>query len=86
MRFLIALAGVAGLCLALSAAAADEPPRKDAAESVGEGNASRWLDYYRRERGDNWDAKPAGESPAPPAQPKDQPQQQPAEKRAADQR
>lgn len=85
MRFLTALTGVAGLCLWLQVACADDSPKKDAAESVGEGNASRWLEYYRRERGDNWDAKQAGESSTPAAQPKDQPQQ-PAEKRPVDQR
>ncbi len=85
MRFLTALAGALGFCLWLQGACADEPPKKDAAESVGEGNASRWLEYYRRERGDNWDAKPAGEPSVPPAPPKEQPQQ-PADKRAADQR
>jgi len=59
---------VATLAFALSASlpcAADaekEPAesRKDAAEAVGEGNAARWLDYYRRERGENW-KQPAGE-------------------------
>jgi hypothetical protein len=33
-----------------------EETRKDAAESVGEGNAARWLEYYRHERGQQWDA------------------------------
>ena len=40
-------------------------PRKDAAEAVGEGNAARWLDYYRRERGENW-KQPAGEQAQKP--------------------
>jgi hypothetical protein len=40
-------------------------PRKDAAEAVGEGNAARWLDYYRRERGENW-KQPAGEEAQKP--------------------
>ena len=35
-----------------------EDPKKDAAEEVGEGNAARWLEYYRRERGQQWDPKP----------------------------
>jgi hypothetical protein len=59
---------VATLAFALSASlpsatgAEKEPSesRKDAAEAVGEGNAARWLDYYRRERGENW-KQPAGE-------------------------
>jgi hypothetical protein len=44
-------------------ACAAEEPKKDAAESVGEGNAARWLEYYRRERGQHWDRK-AGEDSA----------------------
>jgi hypothetical protein len=42
-------------------AAVAEEPKKDAAEAVGEGNAARWLEYYRRERGQQWDAKPGVE-------------------------
>jgi hypothetical protein len=40
---------------------AGEPESKatDAAEAVGEGNASRWLDFYRRERGQNWEGAPS---------------------------
>jgi hypothetical protein len=33
----------------------------DAAEQVGEGNAARWLEYYRRDRGQNW-PQPASET------------------------
>jgi len=53
-----------------------QPERKDAAESVGEGNAARWLEYYRRERGESWESKRECEdkslpgdpgTPAPPA-------------------
>lgn len=43
--------------LCASAALAGDPPqaeRKDAAQAVGEGNAARWLEYYRRERGQDW--------------------------------
>jgi len=67
---------VATLAFALNAlpsyaAGAEKEPsesRKDAAEAVGEGNAARWLDYYRRERGENW-KQPAGEEAqkSPPA-------------------
>jgi hypothetical protein len=39
-----------------------EPARKDAAEAVGEGNAARWLDYYRRERGENWKEPVSGDA------------------------
>lgn len=60
--------GVAGciLIVALAAmicgpAAIAQEPKKDAAEAVGEGNAARWLEYYRRERGQQWDAKPGVE-------------------------
>jgi hypothetical protein len=55
------------------AAGAEKEPsesRKDAAEAVGEGNAARWLDYYRRERGENW-TQPVGEDAqkaSPPAE------------------
>jgi hypothetical protein len=35
-----------------------EQPRKEAAEEVSEGNAARWLEYYRRERGHNWALPP----------------------------
>ena len=54
---LIAILGMMICC----AAALGEEPKKDAAEAVGEGNAARWLEYYRRERGQQWDAKPGVE-------------------------
>jgi hypothetical protein len=44
-----------------------EESKKDAAEAVGEGNAARWLDYYRRERGQQWDPKPGAEAAGKPA-------------------
>jgi len=74
---------VATLAFALSAsllyaAGAEKEPsesRKDAAEAVGEGNAARWLDYYRREGGENW-KQPAGEDgqkSSPPTEKSTQP-------------
>jgi hypothetical protein len=49
-----------------------EPPRKDAAEAVGEGNAAHWLDYYRRERGQTW-AQPTTEGAQKPTSPECEP-------------
>ena len=49
-----------------------ELPRKDAAEAVGEGNTARWLDYYRRERGQGW-TQPTNEGAQKPSSPEDQP-------------
>jgi hypothetical protein len=45
--------------IASSCAGEPESEAKDAAEAVGEGNASRWLDFYRRERGQSWEAAPS---------------------------
>ena len=72
---------VASLLLAMSAGsvhAEQEPARKDAAEAVGEGNTSRWLDYYRRERGQDWSAPPAAETKTPARADNDAPHPQPA--------
>jgi hypothetical protein len=72
---------IASLVLAMSAGsvqAEQEPARKDAAEAVGEGNTSRWLDYYRRERGQDWSAPPATEKQTPARAGNDAPQPQPA--------
>jgi hypothetical protein len=65
-------------------AALGEERKKDAAEAVGEGNAAGWLEYYRRERGQQWDAKPGVEGsgtkpadlpdPREPARPETPPQ------------
>ena len=56
----LALAFSASLPYAAGAEKEPAESRKDAAEAVGEGNAARWLDYYRRERGENW-KQPVGE-------------------------
>jgi hypothetical protein len=69
MRILARIPLVASLALPPQVAGVEkEPPesRKDAAEAVGEGNAARWLDYYRRERGENW-KQPAGDDAQKPA-------------------
>ena len=66
MRHLLFIACAVLLCESCSIAIADDP-KKDAAEAVGEGNAARWLDYYRRERGQQWDPKPGAEGAAKPA-------------------
>jgi hypothetical protein len=34
--------------------AAQQPRPRDAAEAVQEGNVTRWLEHYQRERGDAW--------------------------------
>jgi hypothetical protein len=52
-------ASIAAVCVAIvllrvSCAGSAEEASKDAAQAVGEGNAARWLDYYRRERGQEW--------------------------------
>ena len=65
MHLRIAMASV---LVALSAGvqgAEPQPAPKDAAQAVGEGNTSRWLDYYRRERGQDWVAPPAGDTKTP---------------------
>jgi hypothetical protein len=49
-----------------------EPPRKDAAKAVGEGNTARWLDYYRRERGQSW-TQPVNDGTQKPTSPQDEP-------------
>jgi len=70
------LRSCAALALTLAQIALAEEPKKDAAEAVGEGNASRWLDFYRRERGEHWDSKPRSENPGQataPAEPREQP-------------
>ena len=61
MRF-AALAASSALIAMTAGAAEETQPRKDAAESVGEGNAARWLEYYRRERGEAWAPPPASDS------------------------
>ena len=60
MRHLFFIACAVLLCEGCSIAMAEDP-KKDAAEEVGEGNAARWLEYYRRERGQQWDPKPESE-------------------------
>lgn len=50
---------VAAGWIASSSTGEPEGKAKDAAEAVGEGNASRWLDFYRRERGQNWEVSPS---------------------------
>jgi hypothetical protein len=57
---------------------AGESPRKDAAEEVGEGNAARWLEYYRRERGQSWSRPPERDHDEHRAQPQ-QPSPKPGE-------
>jgi hypothetical protein len=52
-------ASIAAVCFAIvllsvRCAGSAEEASKDAAQAVGEGNAARWLDYYRRERGQEW--------------------------------
>ena len=57
------------LLLGAGITAVADDPKKDAAEEVGEGNASRWLDFYRRERGQQWEPKPGNEAKDKPADP-----------------
>jgi hypothetical protein len=52
----------AAFLLSLSSSGLAEEAKKDAAEAIGEGNAVRWLDYYRRERGQDWHA--GGDAPS----------------------
>lgn len=73
-----ALAGLVFTLIPVALGAEPEPSRKDAAESVGEGNTSRWLDYYRRERGQDWAAPPTGETKAPSTHPDETPRSQPS--------
>lgn len=61
-------------CAAALQAAQEQPPlTRDAAQAVQEGDVSQWLQYYQRERGEEWnrqreDAPPAGQEPAPAVQ------------------
>ncbi len=54
----------AAFVLSISSIGLAEEAKKGAAEAIGEGNAARWLDYYRRERGQDWRA--AGDGPSKP--------------------
>jgi hypothetical protein len=66
----------AAIALTIAQFAFAEEPKKDAAGTVGEGNASRWLDFYRRERGEHWDSNShtkAPGSPTAPAERRDRP-------------
>jgi hypothetical protein len=50
------------------AEAAQQPRPRDAAEAVQEGNVTRWLEHYQRERGEAW-ARDRNAAPAPPPVP-----------------
>ena len=66
--------------VSLPAMGADQQPqgsRKDAAEAVGEGNTARWLEYYRRERGENWKQPTAEDAAKPVPQEEKSPQAEP---------
>jgi hypothetical protein len=63
------IASFSALVFGAGLTAIAEDPKKDAAEAVGEGNASRWLDFYRRERGQQWESKPGNEAKDKPADP-----------------
>ena len=69
---LVVVVSVVLLQLASAEKDPPEPPRKDAAEAVGEGNTARWLDYYRRERGEGW-TQPSNEGVRKPNSPGDDP-------------
>jgi hypothetical protein len=60
---------VALLCMAPVLSAEEQPPPRDAAQIVQEGDVSQWLQHYQRERGAEWAkqqrAQPATPSPAP---------------------
>jgi hypothetical protein len=76
MRKLI-IATCAAIVASIAPLATAEEAKKDAAEAVGEGNAARWLDYYRRERGEQWESKkPDNEhlgKPADSPEPREEP-------------
>ena len=59
-----------GCALTPALAAEDKPAPRDAAEVVQEGDVSRWLEHYQRERGADWarqqraeETKPADQGP-----------------------
>jgi hypothetical protein len=55
------------LAISLGTVAADDPkPRKDAAETVQEGNVQNWVEYYQRTRPPPPD-RPAQSGPEPAA-------------------
>ena len=77
-QFLIA--SFSALLLGAGPTVLAEDPKQEAAEAVGEGNASRWLDFYRRERGQRWESKPGSEAkdkPADPVVPQDDSRREP---------
>jgi hypothetical protein len=47
---------------------AQQPRPRDAAEAVQEGNVTRWLEHYQRERGEAW-ARDRNAAPADPPEP-----------------
>lgn len=63
MRIAVLAASLIAMLPIATFAATPQEKREptDAAEKVGEGNAARWLEYYRRERGQNWQ-QPASET------------------------
>ena len=62
------IASFSALLLGAGLTVVADDPKQDAAEAVGEGNASRWLDFYRRERGQQWESKPGSEATDKPTE------------------
>ena len=77
---------VAILLLSIPCAGSAEEAGKDAAQAVGEGNAARWLDYYRRERGQEWKLSDEGARKPPDATQPREPAQKDTSPRSADKR
>lgn len=71
LPLLVALASAAA-----RAGAEDTPPRRDAAETVKEGDVSQWLQHYQRERGEAWSRQQ--DPPRPQSEQEKSPAQQPA--------
>ena len=72
LPYALLAAGVLASLLAGSCGAADDPPPRDAAEVVKEGDVSQWLKHYQRERGEDW-SKQTPSAPQPAPRPAEQP-------------
>jgi hypothetical protein len=61
-----AIVALALMCMMATPSAEEQPPARDAAQIVREGDVSQWLEHYQRERGAEW-AKQQRAQPAAPA-------------------
>jgi hypothetical protein len=65
-----ALVALALMCMTATPSAEEQPPARDAAQIVREGDVSQWLEHYQRERGAEWAKQPVAQPAAPAPAPK----------------